>query len=209
MSLQPGQVLNNRYRIVKPLGKGGFGAVYRAWDINLNKPCAVKENLTALPEAQRQFQREARVLASLTHPNLPRVIDHFTIEDQGQYLVMDFVEGEDLGSMLLRGKRLEISQSLKWTNQVADALSYLHTRNPPVVHRDVKPPNIRITPEGKAMLVDFGLFKYDEPSKSTTLGSACNHTRFRPARTVWTGAHKFTQRYLCPGCYFIRHAHCP
>lgn len=187
MPLQTGQVLNNRYRIVKLLGQGGFGAVYRAWDINLNKPCAVKENLTALPEAQRQFQREARVLASLTHPNLPRVIDHFTIAEQGQYLVMDFVEGEDLGSMLLRGERVDFNQAMEWVKQVAEALTYLHTRTPPVVHRDVKPPNIRITPEGKAMLVDFGLFKYDEPSKSTTLGARAITPGYAPPEQYGRG----------------------
>jgi len=92
MALQTGQVFNNRYRIVKLLGQGGFGAVYRAWDSNLNKPCALKENLDVSPEAQRQFTREATVLANLSHPNLPRVTDHFILPGQGQYLVMDFVE---------------------------------------------------------------------------------------------------------------------
>ncbi|MCC7130609.1 MAG: protein kinase, partial [Anaerolineae bacterium] len=83
MPLETGQVLNNRYRIVKLLGQGGFGAVYRAWDSNLNRPCAVKENLDTSPEAQRQFTREATVLANLSHPNLPRVTDHFILSDQG------------------------------------------------------------------------------------------------------------------------------
>lgn len=100
MPLQQGQVLNNRYRTVKLLGQGGFGAVYKAWDINLNKACAVKENLDTSPEAQRQFAREATVLANLSHPNLPRVTDHFSLPGQGQYLVMDYVEGEDLESLL-------------------------------------------------------------------------------------------------------------
>jgi serine/threonine protein kinase len=100
MPLQPGQMLNSRYRIVRLLGQGGFGAVYRAWDTNLNRPCAVKENLDTSPEAQRQFTREATVLANLSHPNLPRVTDHFILAGQGQYLVMDYVEGEDLATMM-------------------------------------------------------------------------------------------------------------
>src|SRR5512139_2729597 len=100
MPLSPGQTLNNRYRIVKLLGQGGFGAVYRAWDTNLERPRALKENLDTSPEAQRQFKREAQILSDLAHPNLPRVIDHFVIPGQGQYLVMDFVEGENLQSML-------------------------------------------------------------------------------------------------------------
>src|SRR4030066_1677494 len=100
MPLSPGQILNNRYRIVKLLGEGGFGAVDRAWDMNLNCPRALKENLDISPEAQRQFKREAQIVDKLSHPNLPKVIDHFVIPSQGQYLVMEFVEGEDLGEKL-------------------------------------------------------------------------------------------------------------
>jgi serine/threonine protein kinase len=100
MPLSPGQILNNRYRIVKLLGQGGMGAVYRAWDMNLDIAVAIKENLDTSPEAQRQFHREARILAHLSHPSLPRVGDHFFIPRQGQYLVMDFIEGEDLGTTL-------------------------------------------------------------------------------------------------------------
>ena len=100
MPLTPGQVLNTRYRIVSLLGQGGFGAVYRAWDLTLKTPCAVKENFDTSPEAVRQFEREANLLASLRHPNLPRVIDHFSLPAQGQYLVMDYVEGDDLAEKL-------------------------------------------------------------------------------------------------------------
>jgi serine/threonine protein kinase len=171
MPLQTGQVLNNRYRVVRLLGQGGFGAVYRAWDANLNRPCAVKENLDTSPEAQRQFTREATVLANLSHPNLPRVTDHFILPDQGQYLIMDFVEGEDLAGKLKRQGTPPIDQVIQWLSQVADALTYLHSRQPPVVHRDIKPANIRITPEGKAMLVDFGLVKFYNPNLRTTLGA--------------------------------------
>ena len=95
MPLATGQILKDRYRIVKLLGQGGFGAVYRAWDTVLERPCAIKENLDSRPHAERQFQREAKILARLNHPNLPDVKDYFVIEGQGQYLVMDFVEGED------------------------------------------------------------------------------------------------------------------
>jgi serine/threonine protein kinase len=188
MALQPGQVLNSRYRIVRLLGQGGFGAVYRAWDANLNKPCAVKENLDTSPEAQRQFAREATILANLSHPNLPRVTDHFTLPSQGQYLVMDFVEGEDLGSLLQRLGPVPLPQALVWVTQVADALVYLHSRQPPVVHRDIKPANIRITPEGQAMLVDFGLVKVYDPHLRTTMGARAVTPGYAPPEQYGHGA---------------------
>lgn len=187
MPLQAGQMLSNRYRIVKLLGQGGFGAVYRAWDVNLSRPCAVKENLETTPEAQRQFLREATVLANLSHPNLPRVTDHFSIPEQGQYLVMDFVEGEDLATKLARDGILPIEQALAWVTQVADALTYLHSRQPAVVHRDIKPANIRVTPESRAMLVDFGLVKVSEPQMKTTIGARAVTPGYAPPEQYGQG----------------------
>src|SRR4030067_2171870 len=188
MALQAGQTINNRYRVVKLLGQGGFGAVYRAWDSNLRKPCAVKENLDISPEAQRQFNREATVLANLSHPNLPRVTDYFTIEDQGQYLVMDFVEGEDLATLIQRAGESPVAQAITWIGQVADAISYLHQRVPPVVHRDIKPANIRVTPEGRAMLVDFGLVKLFDPQMKTTIGARAVTPGFAPPEQYGQGS---------------------
>jgi len=172
MPLITGQILNNRYRIVKLLGQGGFGAVYRAWDVNLSRPCAVKENMDASPEAQVQFGREATILANLIHPNLARVTDYFFLPGQGQYLVMDYVEGEDLQAMLERTRTsIPEAQALDWIGQVCDALSYMHAQNPPIIHRDIKPANIKITPESKAVLVDFGIAKIYDPNLKTTLGA--------------------------------------
>ena len=188
MPLQTGQVFNNRYRIVKLLGQGGFGAVYRAWDSNLNKPCALKENLDVSPEAQRQFTREATVLANLSHPNLPRVTDHFILPGQGQYLVMDFVEGDDLASILRERGPVPPEQAVAWMLQVADALSYLHTRQPPVVHRDIKPANIRITPDGRVMLVDFGLVKIYNPQLRTTMGARAVTPGYAPPEQYGHGS---------------------
>src|SRR4030043_1387600 len=96
MTLERGSLLNKRYRIVEILGQGGMGSVYRAVDENLGVEVAVKENLFTTEEYARQFRREAVILANLRHPNLPRVTDHFVVEQQGQYLVMDYIEGEDL-----------------------------------------------------------------------------------------------------------------
>lgn len=171
MPLQNGVILNERYRILRILGTGGFGAVYRAADMVLKFPCAVKENLDISPEARNQFEKEAVILASLSHPNLPRVRDHFIIPDQGQYLVMDFIEGEDLYSLIQRSGVISEDQALNWISQIASALNYLHSQSPPIIHRDIKPANIRITPEGTAFLVDFGLVKVYDPHMRTTIGA--------------------------------------
>jgi serine/threonine protein kinase len=190
MTLSPGQVLNNRYRIVKLLGQGGFGAVYRAWDMNLDFPRALKENLDTSSESQKQFKREAQILTGLTHPNLPRVIDHFIIPEQGQYLVMDYVEGQDLQEMLLqRNGPLPEAQVVGWIEQICSALEYLHAQNPPVVHRDIKPANIKITPQSKAMLVDFGIAKASEAGHATTIGAKAVTPGYSPIEQYGMGGH--------------------
>jgi basic membrane protein A len=172
MALKDGQVLNSRYQIVRLLGQGGFGAVYQAWDLNLKVPCAVKENFETSPSAMRQFEREASMLAALRHPNLPRVTDHFIIEGQGQYLVMDYIEGEDLRTIMEREKKpLPEAQVTGWLVDICDALSYMHTQPVPVIHRDIKPANIKITSDRKAMLVDFGIAKAYSPESRTTQGA--------------------------------------
>lgn len=172
MTLQQHQILNQRYKIIALLGQGGFGAVYRAVDMNLNRMCAVKENLDTSQEAQHQFEREARILANLIHPNLARVTDYFFVPGQGQYLVMDYVEGEDLHQMMMRlGRPLPEAQVLPWIAQICDALTYLHSQRPPIIHRDIKPSNIKITPQGQAVLVDFGIAKFYDPGLRTTIGA--------------------------------------
>lgn len=190
MPLFPGQVLNNRYRIVKLLGQGGFGAVYRAWEMNLERPLALKENLDTSSEAQRQFKREAQILFDLSHPNLPKVIDYFTILGQGQYLVMEFVEGEDLGQkQQCIGGPLPEAQALPWIVQICEALAYLHAQNPPVIHRDIKPANIKITSSGKAMLVDFGIAKVYDPHLSTTVGARAVTPGYSPIEQYGRSSH--------------------
>ncbi len=178
--LQTGDLLHGRYRIVRLLGQGGFGALYRIWDATLGRPCALKENLDIAPDTQRQFLREAKILANLHHPNLPRVTDYF-IENQKQYLVMDFVEGQDLQEMLDdRGGPLSEDQALNWVRQICDALTYLHKQKPPVIHRDIKPANIKVTPSGQAVLVDFGIAKQTDPHLKTTVGAQAVTPGFSP-----------------------------
>lgn len=159
--LEPGTILQNRYKIVAPIGKGGMGAVYRARDLRLRTDVALKETLFADPAYRRAFQQEAQILARLRHQALPRVLDHFS-EGQGQFLVMEYIPGEDLGSQLARlGARFVTPQAmptiLRWADQLLDALHYLHTRPVPVYHRDIKPKNLKLTPTYEVILLDFGL----------------------------------------------------
>jgi hypothetical protein len=166
MPLEPNELLNDRYRIDAQLGKGGMGTVYLAHDRTLDIQVAVKENLNVNPESERQFRREARLLASLRHPNLPRVTDHFILEDR-QYLVMDYIAGIDLNTRSLE-KPPGVDEVLEWGDAIADALAYLHSRQPPVIHRDIKPANIKLQPDGKPVLVDFGIAKESDQAMTTT-----------------------------------------
>ncbi|GIL15534.1 MAG: hypothetical protein BroJett039_07070 [Chloroflexota bacterium] len=159
MPLAPNQILRQRYQIQAELGRGGFGIVYRAFDLHLNRLCAVKENLDASPAAQAQFQYEAHLLAQLHNDHLPQVVDHF-IEPNGlQYLVMEFIPDEDLQARVARLGPLSEAKAQHLVFQVLDTLEYLHKRQPPVIHRDIKPANIRVTPDDRAILVDLGIAK--------------------------------------------------
>jgi len=161
--LTTGTVLQSRYRIVSLLGQGGMGAVYRAWHLTLNMPLAIKEmvpqpelDTQMLGQLRQQFQQEAAVLARLNHPNLVRVIDHF--EEEGSvYLVMDFVEGESLADRIAREGALPEDEVLAWAGQLLDALDHCHGQG--MIHRDIKPQNVIVRPDGRVVLVDFGLVK--------------------------------------------------
>ncbi|WP_423223641.1 protein kinase domain-containing protein [Candidatus Amarolinea aalborgensis] len=171
MPLKPGTILENRYRVDSLLGQGGMGAVYRARDERLAMWVALKENSLNSPEARAQFVREAQVLARLHHSNLPKVIDHFITKEGLQYLVMTFIEGVNLADLLASRGRQSPAEVMTWLRQVCDALTYLHSQNPPIIHRDIKPQNIKITPDGRVFLVDFGLSKVGSIQQSTASGA--------------------------------------
>ena len=186
MALKLDTLLNNRYRIISILGQGGMGAVYCARDEHLDILVAVKENLFLSDEYARQFQHEANILASLRHPYLPRVGDYFSAEGEGQYLIMDYVEGEDLRERIERVGTLSERETLLIGVSVCEALSYMHTRKPPVIHRDIKPGNIKITPSGEAVLVDFGLAKVMRGSQHTTTGARAMTPGYSPPEQYGT-----------------------
>ena len=162
-------MLQNRYEVTGVLGCGGMGAVYLALDHRLGQnPVAVKENFDVSPPAQAQFHREAAVLARLSHPHLPKVIDHFVEPGGRQYLVMEYVGGDNLQTILERRGALPEAEVLPWADALLDALIYLHGQPQPVFHRDIKPSNIKITPQGQVKLVDFGLVKLWDPANPRT-----------------------------------------
>jgi len=173
--------LHGRYVVRKLLGQGGMGAVYLAEDGQVfNRLCVVKEMLpyyTTVAErqqAEQSFEREARLLASLRNPGVPQVYDYF-IENNNYYLVMEWVEGENLEDRLARqGGRLSEADVLGYALQLASILVYIAKQSPPVIHRDIKPANVIVGDDGQVKLVDFGIAKAAAPSqtgKSIILGT--------------------------------------
>src|SRR5436309_983396 len=170
--LSEGITLQGRYRIVRQLGHGGMGAVYEAVDERLDTVVALKETFFVEERLRKQFEREARLLARLHHQALPRVSDHFN-EGDGQFLVMQFIAGVDLFEMLTtRGAPFPEDEVARWADQLCDALDYLHTQDPQVIHRDIKPQNLKLTARGQIVLLDFGLAKGSAGQMSVVTSSA-------------------------------------
>ena len=176
--LTPETVLQGRYRIVRSLGQGGMGTVYEAVDERLDSTVALKETLFADERLRKQFEREARLLARVHHQALPRVSDHFA-EGEGQFLIMQFIPGADLAEKSVqRQAPFTAGEVFKWADQLLDALDYLHTQEPPIIHRDIKPQNLKVTSRGQIILLDFGLAKgqASEISRVTTSASIFGYT---------------------------------
>jgi tetratricopeptide (TPR) repeat protein len=167
-------LLSGRYKLETRIGQGGMGAVYKASDSRFNnRPIAIKEmgraglSPTRLQEAEEAFEHEAQLLADLLHPNLPRIYDHFT-EGERSYLVMDFIEGRTLEDYveLANGQPLPMEKVLDWGIQICDVLGYLHTHQPPIIFRDLKPSNVMISESGHVYLIDFGIARVFKPGQS-------------------------------------------
>ena len=176
--LSPNTMLQNRYLVVQLIGKGGMGEVYLAVDQRLGSAVALKRTFFSDNDMLRHaFEREARTLARLRHGVLPKVSDHFT-ENETQYLVMEHISGDDLSKRLeITRKPFPLNWVLFWADQLLDALAYLHTHEPPIVHRDIKPQNLKLTNENHIILLDFGLAKDTGASRvSTTGGSIVGYT---------------------------------
>ncbi len=197
-----GDVLNHRYRILRVLSdKGGMGVIYQATDLSFNNTVVIKhsrfteqflkqqypamspDELRSHAEYLRKaFEREARLVRGLKHHALPSVIDYFTTGDGHQFFVMDFIPGKDFGELLDERLRqnhgpFPLDQALDWADQLLDALDYLHTRfESPIIHRDLKPLNLKLTPDGRIVLLDFGLAKGATPGMSVVSASIHGYT---------------------------------
>lgn len=157
--IERSMLLQERYRVISHLARGGMGSVYLAEDLRLHTTVALKQMLVDSERLSEAFNREAQLLAALRHPTIPRVIDHFT-DRGGQFLVMEYIAGDDLGSVLARRNQpLGLSDVLRWADELLSALHYLHTHDPPVIHRDIKPQNLKLTAANTIALLDFGLAK--------------------------------------------------
>lgn len=168
-------VLQDRYKIEKEIGSGGMGAVYLATDRRFGSYVALKKTFYNNDEEfGAAFEREAKLLNTLHHPVLPHVSDYFTENDE-HFLVMQYIEGEDLFHILKQQNRFAVETVLDWINDLLDGLDYLHSQNPPIIHRDIKPQNLKITPRGNIILLDFGLAKLK--SEDTTTPSVFGYSR--------------------------------
>lgn len=201
-------VLQNRWEVVDHLGQGGMGTVYMARDLRLaNRQCVVKKLRDDFfreedkEKALAFFHREAEVLAKLEHPNIVDIRDSFH-ENGEYYLVMDYVEGENLHQMLYkRGEPFPEEQVLQWASQIAEVLHYMHTHDPPVIYRDLKPSNIMIDTKDRVKLVDFGIARpYMEDSDNTHVVSA----GYSPPEQYWGAADPRSDIYaLGATMYFL------
>lgn len=175
---QTGSVIDNKYEILKQIGKGGMSTVYLAMDKRLNKQWAVKEINKAVNDKNNEvvvqsLLAEANLMKRLDHPSLPRIVD---IIDNGRtiYVIMDYIEGESLDKILNTNGPQPQALVVEWAKQLCDVLSYLHNQKPPIIYRDMKPANIMLKPEGNLKLIDFGIareYKQNNMTDTVSLGT--------------------------------------
>ncbi len=180
-TLPAGVVLQERYKVLAIQGVGGMGAVYRARDLRFSavtKIVAVKEMSNVAPDPRlrrigiQNFEREANILASLSHPAIPKIFDYFT-EGQRSYLILEFIQGQNLEELLdQRRQPFSQEEAVDWALQACDVLTYLHSHQPPVIFRDMKPGNLILRPDGRIMVIDFGIAKvFEHGERGTMIGT--------------------------------------
>jgi serine/threonine protein kinase len=194
--LAPNTLLHDRYLVVRLLGQGGMGAVYQATDRKFGNAVALKETFYSDQHLRKAFSHEARLLNRLRHAALPVVMDYFAIGER-QFLVMQYIPGKDLEQLLAERKAqgqgvFLTSQVLLWADQLLDALEYLHSQTPPIIHRDIKPQNLKLTPRGEVILLDFGLAKgivtHQSQASQSIRGYTPNYASLEQIRGTGTDA---------------------
>jgi outer membrane protein assembly factor BamB/tRNA A-37 threonylcarbamoyl transferase component Bud32 len=182
VTLNKGTVLQGRYEIIRTVALGGMGTVYQARDKRFTKVarlCAIKEMINSAPDPHlrelsiKNFEREANILATLSHPAIPKIFDCFS-EGNRSYLVLEFIEGQNLESLLKRtASFLPEEQVISWAIQICDVLSYIHSHKPnPIIFRDLKPSNIMLNNQDRIVLIDFGIAKvFQIGQKGTMIGT--------------------------------------
>ena len=177
--IQTNTILNSRYQMQRILGEGGMGAVYLAMDLQHRRPVAIKVARLGGLEARDQFRREAAFLKRLHHHSLPRVWDYFS-DTQRDFLVMEYIPGEDLESLVYRQGPQPEWLVLRWADELLDGLEYLHDQDPPLIHRDIKPGNLKLRTDETLVLVDFGIATELHPDKDTDEGALAVTPGFSP-----------------------------
>ena len=167
-------ILNDRYKIIATIGKGGMGAVYKALDMRLREiEVAIKEISLETIEDERiekviqNFENEAATLISLRHNAIPRVMDFFSLNNNKCYIVMDLIDGQTLDEVIKKRGKIPENEVREWINQLADVLKYLHSRDPKIIFRDLKPSNVMLTKDNQIKLIDFGIARTFKDDKST------------------------------------------
>lgn len=181
LQLGPGTLLRDRYKILRRIGGGGMGSVYLAEDVTFKRLIAVKEMIemfaddSAREKAIADFQREAELLAHLDHPAIPTIFDYFFDDSRGRYyLVMKYIDGGDVASRLQAvGGKVDEPTVSQWAVEICDVLDYIHSQNPPIIYRDLKPANLMLDARGRIMLVDFGIARFVAPTQKgvTAIGT--------------------------------------
>lgn len=168
--IQPGEVLDGTYRIECTIGSGGGGVIYRAEHLKLHTQVVVKQMKTAV-RGKIADSAEADILKNLKHTYLPILYNFLEINGE-VYTVMDFIPGSNFAQLLDSGQRFSRKEVVQWGIQLCEALQYLHRQDPPILHCDIKPANVMLTPSGDICLIDFNISRALRPGENTALGTS-------------------------------------
>lgn len=191
MAIESGSIILNKYKIKRVLGQGGMGKVYEIQELSAQKRFAMKEMIDIFDKvdesesAVAQFRGEATLLMKLSHPNIPKVIDYFSIE-KSHFMIMEYIDGTDLDKLLkIRSNPFSEITVARWGIEICRVLHYLHIQKPPVIFRDIKPGNIILTTDGRLVLLDFGIARIFKVYKNKDTFALGTEGYAAPEQYVW------------------------